>query len=67
MGTWSGAARDQGFAGDVKSDSGSSSEMRPVNESSVVPSERSHSHVDVGDDTIMTGMASSPAPAVEAA
>jgi hypothetical protein len=67
MGSWKAPLRDQGFPGDVKSDSASSSDVKQNHESSAVQSERSHSHVDAGDDTFMTGMQSSPAPAVAAA
>lgn len=67
MGTWKAPPKDQGFPGDVKSDSASSTDMKPVHESSAIHSERSHSHVDMGDDTVMTGMQSSPAPQIVAA
>ncbi|KAF7190473.1 INO80 complex subunit 4 [Pseudocercospora fuligena] len=63
MSTWKAPPKDQGFSGDVKSDS--SSDIKPVNDSSALPSERSHSHV--GEDTMMTGMQSSPAPQPAAA
>lgn len=58
MASWRAPPRDQGFAGDVKSDS--SSDAKAVNDSSALPSDRSHSHV--GEDTMMTGIQSSPAP-----
>ncbi|KAL9533101.1 hypothetical protein SMMN14_03316 [Sphaerulina musiva] len=59
LSSWKAPPKDQGFPGDVKSDSASSSELKP-NQSSALQSERSHSHV--GEDTMMTGMQSSPAP-----
>lgn len=59
LSTWKAPPKDQGFPGDVKSDSASSSDIKP-NQSSALQSERSHSHV--GEDTMMTGMQSSPAP-----
>jgi hypothetical protein len=62
MSSWKAPPRDQGFPGDVKSDSAGSSEVKPVNDSSNVGSERSRSHA--GEDTMMNGMESSPAPAV---
>lgn len=65
MGTWNAPPRDQGFAADVKSDSASSSDLKQNHESSAIQSERSQSHV--GEDTMMTGMQSSPAPQVAAA
>lgn len=70
MPSWKAPPRDQGFSGDVKSDSTGSSEVKPVNESSAVASERSHSHVGEttagGDTTMMNGIESSPAPPVAA-
>ncbi|EME46519.1 hypothetical protein DOTSEDRAFT_70503 [Dothistroma septosporum NZE10] len=65
MNKWKAPPRDTGFAGDVKSDSTGSSDVKPVNDSSAVPSERSHSHID-GDTTMMNGIASSPAPPIAA-
>ncbi|KAF2169312.1 hypothetical protein M409DRAFT_20538 [Zasmidium cellare ATCC 36951] len=65
MASWGAPPKDAGFAGDVKSDSTGSSEVKPVHESSAVPSERSHSHVD-GDTTMMNGIESSPAPPIAA-
>jgi len=59
-GTWKGYARDSGFAGDVKSDSTGSSDLKP-GESSAVASERSHNGVDAGDASLMN-IESSPAP-----
>ncbi|KAI5367459.1 Putative INO80 complex, subunit Ies4 protein [Septoria linicola] len=59
LSSWKAPPKDQGFPGDVKSDSASSSDMK-LNQSSAVQSDRSHSHV--GEDTMMTGMQSSPAP-----
>ncbi|CAK1357484.1 INO80 complex subunit 4 [Cercospora beticola] len=59
LSSWKAPPKDQGFPGDVKSDSASSSDMK-LNQSSAVQSDRSHSHV--GEDTVMTGMQSSPAP-----
>ncbi|CAK3752119.1 INO80 complex subunit 4 [Lecanosticta acicola] len=71
MPSWKAPPRDQGFAGDVKSDSTGSSEVKPVNESSAVASERSHSHLGGetatgGDTTMMNGIESSPAPPIAA-
>lgn len=65
--TWKAPLRDTSFSGDVKSDSSGSSDLKPQ-DSSVVASERSHSHVD--GDTMMTNgidatmVASSPVPMV---
>jgi hypothetical protein len=65
MSSWKAPPREQGFAGDVKSDSAGSSEPKPVNDSSNVGSERSRSHAGGdGDTTMMNGMESSPAPAI---
>lgn len=60
MPSWKAPTRDS-FAGDVKSDSTGSSEVKPVG-SSALPSERSNSGVDV----VMNGVESSPAPPVAA-
>ncbi|KJX94626.1 DUF1711 domain protein [Zymoseptoria brevis] len=65
MSAWKAPPREQGFAGDVKSDSGGSSEVKPVGESSNVGSERERSLAD-GDTTMVNGMESSPAPIVAA-
>ncbi|KAF2768843.1 hypothetical protein EJ03DRAFT_351854 [Teratosphaeria nubilosa] len=66
LGGWKGNSRDNGFAGDVKSDSTGSSDLKP-NESSAVQSERSNSGVDapVAAD-VMQGIESSPAPPIAA-
>ena len=66
MSSWKAPPKDAGFAGDVKSDSTGSSEVKPVNESSAVASERSQSHADMADTTMTNGIESSPAPAVAA-
>lgn len=66
MSSWGAPPKDAGFAGDVKSDSTGSSEVKPVHESSAVPSERSHSHADIGDTIMTNGIESSPAPRVAA-
>lgn len=65
MHKWKAPPRETGFPGDVKSDSTGSSDVKPVHDSSAVPSERSHSHMD-GDTTMINGIASSPAPLVGA-
>ena len=65
LSSWKAPPRDSTFSGDVKSDSGGSSEMKP-NESSAVPSERSNSGMDGGDRTLNSVMESSPAPPVAA-
>jgi hypothetical protein len=64
MPTWKAPVRESGFAGDVKSDSTGSSDMKP-NDSSAMPSERSNSGGD-NADVVMNGMESSPAPPVAA-
>jgi hypothetical protein len=61
MNTWKAPPRDNGFSGDVKSDSAGSSEIKPTQESSVVASERSQGAAEPQDVT-MNGMESSPAP-----
>ncbi|EMC99169.1 hypothetical protein BAUCODRAFT_31490 [Baudoinia panamericana UAMH 10762] len=65
MPSWKAPQRDNGFAGDVKSDSTGSSDLKR-NDSSAVGSDRSHSGMDVGDTTMMNGIESSPAPPVPA-
>jgi hypothetical protein len=50
------------FAGDVKSDSSSSGENKPTQESSVVASEKSNSGADTGTPMALADIASSPAP-----
>ena len=62
MSTWNAPARDS-FPGDVKSDSTGSSDLKP-NDSSAVASERSNSNAHHDEPTMMTGMESSPAPAI---
>ncbi|KAK4539731.1 hypothetical protein LTR36_010384 [Oleoguttula mirabilis] len=58
--TWKAPERDAGFAGDVKSDTTGSSDLKP-NNSSAVASERSNSGNDHGESTLMRGIESSPA------
>ena len=65
MSSWKTMSRDSAFAGDVKSDSTGSSELKP-NSSSALASERSNSGVDGGDVTMTNGLESSPAPPVAA-
>ncbi|TKA33324.1 hypothetical protein B0A50_00877 [Salinomyces thailandicus] len=64
--SWKAPTRDNGFSGDVKSDTTGSSDLKP-NESSAVASEHSNSGVGNGDARPMEGIESSPAPAPIAA
>lgn len=61
MSSWKAPIRDSSFAGDVKSDTTGSSDLKP-NDSSAVASERSNSGIDNGESTLMNGLESSPAP-----
>ncbi|KAF2483436.1 INO80 complex, subunit Ies4 [Neohortaea acidophila] len=61
MSSWNAPVRDAGFAGDVKSDTTASSDVKP-NGSSALPSESGQ-----GDFEMTNGIESSPAPAMAAA
>ena len=65
MPSWKAPERSSSFAGDVKSDSTGSSELKP-NGSSALPSERSNSGNDGGDVSMLNGIESSPAPPIHA-
>lgn len=64
MSSWGAPTRDASFAGDVKSDSTGSSEIKG---SSAMPSERSNNGGENGDVRMVNGIESSPAPPAIAA
>ena len=65
MPSWKTMSRQSALAGDVKSDTTGSSEMK-ANGSSALPSERSNSGVDGVEGMGMNGLESSPAPPIAA-
>ncbi|KAK5171033.1 uncharacterized protein LTR77_004177 [Saxophila tyrrhenica] len=65
VGTWKAPLQSSAFAGDVKSDTTGSSDLKP-NGSSALQSEQSNSGADPGDVTMTNGIESSPAPPVAA-